>query len=256
MLHCCCRRSRCWRFADEQDSRTSAISDESAVNDGGAPHRVAAMNCDRVAPVYRAAEYLAFGGALQTCRVMYLDLVADCRSALVCGDGDGRFLGALLSANRAVRVDFVDLSAGMARLARRRVDTLGAQASARTHFHVGDVREFNAAEGERYDLITAHFFLDCFDGVEVPNVARRLASLSQPGAALLLSDFRIPPRGIARYIDAAIVRGLYAAFRLTTGLRVTRLPDYDSALERAGFQKQRQTLKLGGLLVASLWKKS
>lgn len=142
----------------------------------------------------------------------------------------------------------------MAQLARRRVDRLGGQASARAQFHVGDIREFSR-EGESYDLITAHFFLDCFDGVEVAGVARKLASLSRTGATLLLSDFRIPANGTAHYIDAAIVRGLYGAFRLTTGLRVTRLPDYEGALERVGFRKQRETLKLGGLLVASLWKK-
>lgn len=236
---------------------TSAISDDPAIiDDGAASHPVATMNCDRVAPFYRTAEYLAFGGALQACRVMYLDKVADCRRALVCGDGDGRFLGALLGANRAVRVDFVDLSAGMARLARSRVDALGAQASARTQFHVGDVREFRRDDCERYDLITAHFFLDCFDFVEVTSVARRLASLAQPGGKLLLSDFRIPQRGVSRYIAAAIIRGLYGAFRLTTGLRVTRLPDYEGALERVGFQKQCETLQLGGMLVASLWEKT
>jgi ubiquinone/menaquinone biosynthesis C-methylase UbiE len=212
------------------------------------------MDCDRVARFYQAAEYLAFGGALQACRVMYLDEVASCRRALVCGDGDGRFLASLLDANPGVRADFVDLSAGMARLARRRIDRLGGQASARAEFRVGDVREFGN-EGESYDLITAHFFLDCFDGVEITSVARKLDSLSQPAATLLLSDFRIPQRGVARYIAAAIVRVLYGAFRLTTGLRVKQLPDYNSALERAGFRKQRETLKCGGLLAASIWKK-
>jgi ubiquinone/menaquinone biosynthesis C-methylase UbiE len=216
-------------------SQASAISDGAAAVDSAAEHLVATMNCDRVAPFYRTAEYLAFGGALQACRVMYVDDVADCRRALVCGDGDGRFLSALLGANRAVRVDFVDLSAGMAQLARTRVDALGAQASARMQFHVGDVREFRCNEGERYDLITAHFFLDCFDSVEVTSVTRRLASLTQPGGTLLLLDFRIPQRGVPRYIAAAIVRGLYGAFRITTGLHVTRLPDLKTRWNASGF---------------------
>ncbi len=233
---------------------TSAISEGSATFDGGATRHVATMNCDRVARFYQAAENLAFGGALQACRVMYLAKVTDCRRALVCGDGDGRFLSALLRANRSACVDFVDLSARMARLARERVAALSAEACARTRFHVGDVRDFDAAAGERYDLITLHFFLDCFNGIEVASVARRLASLAQPGAALLLSDFRIPTRGVGRYIHASIVRGLYGVFRMTTGLRVTRLPNYEGALERAGFRKQRETMKLGGLLVASLWR--
>lgn len=243
---------------------TSAISGGSPVAPGGArkdvasgdeADRLATMNCDRVARFYRPLEYLSFGGALQACRVMYLREVADCSRALVCGDGDGRFVAGLLRANRKVRVDFVDLSAGMVRLARRRVEAMGSPASGRARFHVGDVREFSADDRAPYDLITAHFFLDCFDDRDVAEVARRLGALAASGARLLLSDFRIPAGGVRRYVDAAIVRSLYGAFRLTTGLRVSRLPNYEGALERAGFCKQMETIKLGGLLVASLWKK-
>jgi ubiquinone/menaquinone biosynthesis C-methylase UbiE len=211
------------------------------------------MNCDRIARTYRSLEYLSFGKALQACRAMYLDETAECRRALLCGDGDGRFLGELLRRNREVCVDFVDLSAGMVEVARRRANAIGSQAVARTRFHVGDVREVEMADGEFYDLITAHFFLDCFSDGDAARVAGQLAAFARPGARLLLSDFRIPKRGIGRYVDAAIVRGLYGAFRITTGLRVTRLPDYESALERVGFRKERETLKLGGLLTASLW---
>jgi ubiquinone/menaquinone biosynthesis C-methylase UbiE len=214
------------------------------------------MNCDRIARVYRTAEYASFGGVLQACRVMYLREIAESRRALVCGDGDGRFLAELLRANREVRVDYVDLSAGMARLARQRVEAIGPEAIARANFHVSDTREFNQGAHAAYDLITAHFFLDCFDDSDVASVARTLASFAQPGATLLLSDFRIPPRGAARYISDAIVRGLYAGFRVATGLRVNRLPNYERALGSAGFQKQRETLKLGGLLAASLWRKN
>jgi ubiquinone/menaquinone biosynthesis C-methylase UbiE len=173
----------------------------------------------------------------------------------LCGDGDGRFSAELLRANRDVRIDFVDLSARMIDVARRRVEGIGSQAAARTNFHAGDVRCFDPVDSATFDLITAHFFLDCFDDLEIMGVARKLAALARPGAKLLLSDFRIPPRGIARYIDAAIVRGLYGAFRVTTGLRVTGLPNYEGALVLAGFRKDRETLKLGGLLTASLWRK-
>ena len=238
-----------------QRIQTSTISENPTLADAKAAHPGARMNCDRVARFYQAAEYLAFGGALQRCRTMYLRETADRRRALLCGDGDGRFLGELLRANREVQVDFVDLSAGMIELARRRVDAIGSLAARRTSFHAGDVRDFEPAERGLYDLITAHFFLDCFDDGEAMSVARKLAAMAQPGARLLLSDFRIPKRGRLRFVDAAIVRSLYAAFRLTTGLRVTRLPKYEDALKRAGFRKKRETLRLGGLLVASLWER-
>jgi SAM-dependent methyltransferase len=240
----------------------SELHDGSALAEEHRPRTIVAatptapMDCDRVARFYRVAEYLVFGGALQACRVMFLGEVTECRSALVCGDGDGRFLGELLRRNSVVRVDSVELSAGMAELAKRRIEAIEKGAAARTRFQVGDIREFQPGDTVRfYDLITTHFVLDCFDDAELVNVTRRLASFAKPGACLVLSDFRIPPRGLRRYLARAIVRVLYAAFRFSTGLRVTRLADYEGALERAGFRKDRETLKLGGLLIASLWRK-
>jgi ubiquinone/menaquinone biosynthesis C-methylase UbiE len=238
-----------------RELHASVVSGDSSVFGDDAARPVAKMNCDRVASAYRWLECLSFGGALQTCRVMYLGEVANCRKALLCGDGDGRFLAELLRTNRDVCVDFVDLSAGMIDVARRRIVAMGSKAAARTNFYAGDFRSFEPLGEAGYDLITAHFFLDCFDDVEVAGVTRKLDSCAISGAKLLVSDFRIPKRGIARYIDAAVVRGLYGAFRLTTGLRVTRLPKYEDALERAGFRKERETLRMGGLLVASLWRK-
>jgi SAM-dependent methyltransferase len=239
---------------------TAAIPDDTAVTHEITAARsdvrsIATMNCDWIARFYRPLEYLSFGGALQACRAMYVRDVADCQRALVCGDGDGRFLAELLRTNRGICADFVDLSARMAGLAERRVAALGPEAAARARFHVADVREFNPRDGASYDLLTAHFFLDCFDDAEVTSITRRLASFARPGATLLLSDFRTPPRGIAHYIAAAIIRGLYGAFRVATGLRVKRLPNYEDALERAGFRKRHETLKLGGILAASLWRK-
>jgi ubiquinone/menaquinone biosynthesis C-methylase UbiE len=238
----------------------SPVAHEYVAKASATPAVTATMNCDGIARFYRLLEYLSFGGMLQDCRVMYLREVADCRRALVCGDGDGRFLAQLLRANRTVRVDYVDLSAGMVELARRRVEAMGQDASARTQFNVADIRRFTpsdtGSDDGSYDIITAHFFLDCFDDAEAASVARGLASFARAGATLLVSDFRIPPRGIARYVAAAMIRGLYGAFRIATGLRVTRLPNYESALERAAFRKERETLKLGGLLAASLWRKN
>ena len=66
---------------------------------------------------------------------MFLGEVADSRRALLCGDGDGRFLAELLRANREVCADFVDLSAGMIDVARRRINAIGSQAADRANFY-------------------------------------------------------------------------------------------------------------------------
>ena len=62
------------------------------------------MSFDRLAPHYRWMEAVLAGGKLQRCRTAFLNEVKDARHALIVGDGNGRFLSALLRANPSVRV--------------------------------------------------------------------------------------------------------------------------------------------------------
>ena len=51
----------------------------------------------------------------------------------------------------------------------------------------------------------------------------------------------------------AIVRLLYLAFRILTGLRTTQLPDHATALTAAGFTMAAEHRSLAGLLATELW---
>ena len=83
------------------------------------PHRPT-PNFNRIARPYRWLEYLTLGPALTRCRTHFLPQLAACRTALVLGDGDGRFLAGLLAANPDLRADAVDTSATMLQLLTRR----------------------------------------------------------------------------------------------------------------------------------------
>jgi len=50
-----------------------------------------------------------------------------------------------------------------------------------------------------------------------------------------------------------VVRGLYLAFRVMTGLRTTQLPLYTEALHNAGFRCIDDRSSLAGLLTSQLW---
>jgi ubiquinone/menaquinone biosynthesis C-methylase UbiE len=151
-----------------------------------------------------------------------------------------------------VPVDFVDLSAKMIDLAERRISGMGRSARARVAFHVGDVREF-APRPAGYDLITTHFFLDCFREAELAEVIGKLAGWATPKATWIVSDFRETKGWVRRVWSKGIIRGLYAAFRVTTGLRVTQIPDYKSAIANSGFELRYKEKALGGLLHSSFW---
>jgi ubiquinone/menaquinone biosynthesis C-methylase UbiE len=203
-------------------------------------------NFDPVARSYRWMEYLTFGRALQRCRTHFLPSLADRRAALVLGDGDGRFLGRLLATNPTIQAEAVDSSAAMLRQLTRRNSSPGA----RLRTHQANALDF--APTQTYDLVVTHFFLDCLTQTEVDALAQRLARHAGPKALWLVSDFRIPT-GPMRWPARVLVRLLYLAFRVLTGLHTTALPDHARALTAAGFTLVAEHHSLAGLLSSEIW---
>lgn len=209
------------------------------------------MNCDRLARWYRALEYAGFGRALERRRRALLGQMSVAQRVLVLGDGDGRFLAAFLRVNPTAEVDSVDSSAAMLALARKKA---GEANAGRVRFYHADARSWQPpADG--YDLIVTHFFLDCFTDAELRPLVARLAARTTPDARWVISEFRQPRRGLAAWHARLWVTSLYAFFRITTGLRVRRLPDHAAALGAAGFRLETETVARFGLLTSQLWRR-
>jgi ubiquinone/menaquinone biosynthesis C-methylase UbiE len=204
-------------------------------------------NFDRVARIYRYAEYLTLGPLLQRTRTHFLPQLPPRHRALVLGDGDGRFLSQLLTQQPHLQALAVDTSATMLHLLRQRckphinrLETL--QASALTITPPRDT-----------DLITTHFFLDCLTQPELNTLTQTIADHTAPGTLWLLSDFGPPHLRLLRPFAALYIRALYLAFRILTGLRVTHLPNPQSALTAAGFHRIARHDLLHGLLYTEIW---
>jgi SAM-dependent methyltransferase len=216
---------------------------------------------DRVAAIYQPGEYLAFGPLLERCRFFYLPELAAARRALVLGDGDGRFLARLLAAAPQLHAHAVDGSPAMLRLLRARAARLGA--ATRLTTACADIRKWPETRspalaahlsGEPCDLVATHFFLDCLAPRETEALAVRLRPHLAPGALWVVSEFEVPTAGPLRAaLCGLMVAGLYAAFRVLTGLRVLQIPPWRDSLTRTGFVRRSSHSWLGGLLVSELW---
>lgn len=212
----------------------------------------ATMNCDALAPYYEFLEHLSFGKQLERMRFAFLSQATSAQTAIICGGGDGRYLAQLLRWNPCVEVDFVDASPRMVAITKERISILSRADQSRVSFHTGDLRAL-ALRQKKYDLIVTHFFLDCFSDVGLAEIVAVLSARAAPGALWVVSDFSESPDTLGHFCSRAIIRALYAAFRVTTGLRVTRLPDYNSALANAGYLQRREQTAIRGLLHSSLW---
>jgi SAM-dependent methyltransferase len=227
--------------------------------------RSAAPNFDLIARPYRWCEYLTLGKALENCRNHFLPQLLDRHHALVLGDGDGRFLAQLLKHNSNLHADAVDISAAMLHLLRQRCKAAVPNAALRLRTHHANAltfplqRESDAPDGYDtpdgyggYDLVVTHFFLDCLTQPELDTLVTRIAPTLAPGALWLISDFRIPA-GPMRLPAKLLIRCLYLAFRVLTGLRTTRLPDHSTPLTQSGFTRIAHQHRLAGLLTTELW---
>lgn len=204
------------------------------------------MNCDPIARAYRYLEYGSFGSALQRRRCHFLRQLGDARRVLMLGEGDGRFLAEFVRRNPQAEVDYIDGSAKMLALARRRAG------SARVRFHRRDLLDAAPPQGP-FDTITTHFFLDCLSDNDVTRVVKQIAATANPGARWIVSEFREPEAGWRRLRAKLWISGLYTAFRMVTQLSTGKLPDHARALQEAGFVMQEEALASAGLLTSQLW---
>lgn len=210
------------------------------------------MNCDRIARWYRWLEYAAFGRQLERCRNYFVNETSDASRVLMLGEGDGRFLQAF-TMNTHAYIDYVDASAAMLALARRRVTRVGGR-TATVRLLQSDVLKTPLPDCA-YNLVVTHFFLDCFADPEIDRIVRSVSSVMSADARWLVSEFRQPARGVCKFLAPCLLHIVYLFFRWTTGLRVHSLPAYGSALRSHGFLLERQQTFLKGLLVAQLWRR-
>ena len=216
-----------------------------------ASNRAPAANFDRLARLYRWMELLTFGLWLERCRSTSLAQLANCRRALVLGDGDGRFTARLLGVNPHVEVDAVDSSPAMLRALLRRTRSHAA----RVRTHCADARGWQPPH-QSYDLVVTHFFLDCLSTEEIHSLAHRVRRAVCPAAMWVVSEFAIPESRFGRLVAQPVVWLLYRAFGLLTGLTVRSLPNHRAALGAAGFRLNNRREWLLGLLISETWSRA
>jgi ubiquinone/menaquinone biosynthesis C-methylase UbiE len=209
----------------------------------------AAGGFDRLAGSYRALELLAFGRDLERTRFALLPALADRKSILVLGEGDGRCLVRLLALAPRARVHCVDSSPGMLARAQARV---GEEDLSRVQWECADAREVPLAPA-RYDAVVTLFFLDCFSGEDVRRLVARVGSALQPRACWLFADFVLPEAGWRRWRARAWLGLLYFFFRWQARLGARALPPSEAILAEAGWQRECQVEFQAGLLRTVLW---
>ena len=212
------------------------------------------MSFDRLAPHYRALEFVLAGRSLQDCRLRHLEAVAECQNALLLGEGPGRFLLPFLQRNRGAKITCVESSACMISEAKRHAARLGSEAG-RVRFEQADARLWKPT-GTGYDLVVTCFFLDCFPYDSLRELITRTTQSTSPSAVWLVADFRLAETGWRRHRAKAILWLMYRCFRIVTKLPAGQLTNPDGLLKRAGFSLEARYVSNFGLLHSDLWRRA
>ncbi|HEX4169352.1 MAG TPA: class I SAM-dependent methyltransferase [Bryobacteraceae bacterium] len=190
---------------------------------------------------------------MQRHRDHFLCAAQKAHSALVLGDGDGRFLERLITLNSSVVVDSIEASHKMAVLARRRIDhRLANSDSLRVRILEGDARRIDFPM-KSYDLIATHFFLDCFNESELVQLTDRLAHHAAPRALWIISEFRKPTVFFEAIHAKVWLKIMYTFFRLVAKLEVEDLPDHRGILTANRFTLIDQHLSFLSFVGSELW---
>lgn len=214
---------------------------------------IARMNFDRVAPHYGWMERLLAGRSLQRCRTALLDALPTPANVLIPGEGHGRMLAALLAKFPEAQFTCIDSSPQMIRAAERHLHdrTLSTK---RVQFIEIDMLDWVPPTGV-FDLIVTTFFLDCFPPREVETIVPKLATAATSDAHWLNADFRPPPSGPTGWRTMAILRLLYAFFRITAGVHARHLTTPDPCLAKHRFTLKERRILDWGLFQSDLWQR-
>ncbi len=169
------------------------------------------------------------------------------KTALVLGDGDGRFCASLLYANPVVRIHAVDSSPAMLKALRSKAVRIHAEHRLTTYLQ----NVLDTLPQGPFDLVCTHFLLDCLSVDEITLLVNAISERCRKGS-WVISEFAIP-EGIAKLPATLLIHLLYLAFVLLTGLHVRQLPPYAAVLQRAGFSCVHSRSRLFGILRSELW---
>lgn len=209
---------------------------------------------DWMAKPYALFERALFGSTFHATRTALLPQLTGARRVLVLGEGDGRFVAALLAHDPQVEVVVVDGSIEMLRLSRARCAPFGS----RSEFVHANVVTWlaNLAQTRPFDGVVTTFFLDCLTASEITTVFAKLDPHLTPDARWLWADLVIPARGIRRLFARALLRALYAVFALTTNISARQLVSPEPYFANYGWRSRHVKPGLLGVWEARLFVRS
>lgn len=212
------------------------------------------MSFDPLAPHYRWLEKILAGPLLQQARTRWIHHLPPPNKVLLAGEGPGRFLEIIAPLWPTTRFCVIDASAAM--LSQARNTWLHTQPSEDRVEWIHASLPLTSPPTRDCDLITTHFFLDCFTPNLLKNTIHCLSQAASNTASWLISDFNVPPSGWRRTRSKLLLNLMYPTFQFLTRLPANRLANPNPYLAQAGFSLLNHSLSNHQLIRSEWWCRS
>lgn len=200
-------------------------------------------NYNFLAPVYDSLAVLVFGKKIEAAQCSFISVIPEKAKVMVVGGGSGVFLPTLAEAEKQISINYIEQSAGMIKLASQR------EGAEKVHFIQASVQEISPTVTA--DVLITHFFLDQFEGKEQQELFAHLNRFLKPGGLWICADF-LPARSLYAKL---LHQTMLLFFRLTTGIRLSHVPDVFKNFEQAGFKLKQEQFFSRGLIRCGLYEK-
>ncbi len=204
---------------------------------------------DRVARAYPGLEWIAYGKRLERGRLACLGELSTRRHLLLLGEGNGRFLRALLAANPACTATVVEISPRMIAQARA---ALHPDERARVTWRQESVLTADLPEGA-FDTVVTHYLFDLFEPPDQARILQTGLNALAPGG--LWQDTEFLPDGPTRLIRLRNRLMLAMSYRFLGALcdfPARKLSDHRALMREAGLELEREEV-FGHHFAARLW---
>ncbi len=180
----------------------------------------------RLGGAYELAARTASAGLVGRTKAFHTRFLEPGHRVLYPGVGAGEELAA--AAGRGASVVGVDPVASSIERARRRCAAAGVEA----RLLVTNIEDFQ--DGEPFDAVAAHFFLNLYAERAMRDALGALAVRLKPGGRFFVADFAEPGEGAGRFIRRAHYRAIAAAGCALGLAEAHPLYDYAAHFEEAG----------------------
>lgn len=180
-------------------------------------------NFNKIAWCYDFLARLVFGKNLLWAQCYFVDRISAKSSVLIMGGGTGQLVSAMVMHDPTQKITFVEASEEMIRRARQSVPSPTINWICGTEEDIPD---------ESYDVIITPFFLDLFSDTRLAKVVSILNSKLSNSGSWIATDFVAEA-----WWHSIFLKVMYGFFKVACNLETTHLPEWQSQIAKAGYQK-------------------